>query len=616
MKRPTYLEELARLGDSYESAQRADVAQLVELQACMGKRPAIFAASGGSLAVAQLAAEVQSATRGALATAITPLALVSEAPARDASVVVISSRASHPDVSFCLAAARQRHSYPIVLVTHRDPALLKPNVTKYLSDTVHIESVVPDGFLATNSVLAMATLFVRAADPETALPALPWLKRPVPAIETDRALVLHGPGQRSAAVDLETRLSEIGLASVQVADYRNFAHGRHTGFARNLETTSIVSLAGPATQSLAEAVLSELPDGVRVHRVWTSREGFAGALDLLCASMRMVGETATVAGVDPARPRVPKFGRRLYHQSARRHIAVEEADAVGRKLAVAEIPVRSSLARDVSVSYATWRRELSATRFGGVVLDYDGTMCGTEDRFSGPLPAVRSEVIRLLAEGCLIGVATGRGFGLHQEFRGWVPQDLWPSVTMGLYNGAAVIGLGDPVPTADRPACSELERLSHVLRESEFATGVKIDDRALQVSVQPVTGAGFSIASVLRWVQEGLARTGVDGLKVVQSGHSVDVVAATTTKVAVVEALEHRGGKPVLAIGDRGEVGGNDFEMLAARRWSLTVDRCSGDPTRCWNLSRSGRRGPEALAAYLRGLGKTSSGWRLRLPRP
>ncbi len=581
----------------------------------MGSRPAIFVASGGSLAVAQLAAEVQSTARGGLATAVTPLALVSEAPVRDASVVVISSRASHPDVSFCLAAARQRHSHPIVLVTHRDPAWLKPDVTKHLSDTVHIEPVVPDGFLATNSVLAMATLFVRAADPATALPTLPWLKLPAPAIETDRALVLHGPGQRPAAIDLETRFSEIGLASVQVTDYRNFAHGRHTGFARNLETTSVVSFAGPATESLAEAVLKELPGGVRVHRIWTSREGFAGALDLLCASMRTVGETATAAGVDPARPQVPTFGRRLYRQSARRHIAVEEADAVDRKIVAAEIPARSSLAGDVSLSYAAWRRDISATRFGGVVLDYDGTMCGTEDRFDGPLPEVRSEVLRLLGEGCLLGVATGRGVGLLEEFRGLVPQDLWPSVTMGLYNGAVVIGLGDPAPITDRPALTELDQLSHVLHESEFATSVKIEKRVWQVSVWPVTGTGLGIASVLRWVREVLARAGVNDLKVVQSGHSVDVVAATTSKVTVVERLENCGGKPVLAIGDRGEVGGNDFEMLAARRWSLTVDRCSGDATRCWNLSRSGRRGPEALVTYLRALSKTSSGWRFRPPR-
>ena len=30
-----------------------------------------------------------------------------------------------------------------------------------------------------------------------------------------------------------------------------------------------------------------------------------------------------------------------------------------------------------------------------------------------------------------------------------------------------------------------------------------------------------------------------------------------------------------MAIGNQGHVGGNDFELLAATRWSLSVDRCS-----------------------------------------
>ena len=38
----------------------------------------------------------------------------------------------------------------------------------------------------------------------------------------------------------------------------------------------------------------------------------------------------------------------------------------------------------------------------------------------------------------------------------------------------------------------------------------------------------------------------------------------------------------VLAIGDQGDLGGNDFELLASSRWTLSVDRCSADPARCW----------------------------------
>ena len=58
-------------------------------------------------------------------------------------------------------------------------------------------------------------------------------------------------------------------------------------------------------------------------------------------------------------------------------------------------------------------------------------------------------------------------------------------------------------------------------------------------------------------------------------------------------------GLDVLAIGDQGHLGGNDFELLAATELSLSVDTCSPDPTRCWNLDLSGQRGPDVLVRYL-----------------
>jgi len=61
-------------------------------------------------------------------------------------------------------------------------------------------------------------------------------------------------------------------------------------------------------------------------------------------------------------------------------------------------------------------------------------------------------------------------------------------------------------------------------------------------------------------------------------------------------------------LGDQGHVGGNDFELLAATRWSLSIDRCSSDPTRSWNLVQSGQKGPAALILYLRALQRRRRG--------
>jgi hypothetical protein len=79
-----------------------------------------------------------------------------------------------------------------------------------------------------------------------------------------------------------------------------------------------------------------------------------------------------------------------------------------------------------------------------------------------------------------------------------------------------------------------------------------------------------------------------------------------------VEHVRERADGAVMAIGDQGHLGGNDFELLAATPWSLSVDRCSADPTRCWNLDSTGRRGPDVLLRYLRALKRQRQGIRFR----
>lgn len=608
-KLASYSEELQRLPESYALALRADLGDFVELQTSLADRPAIFVASGGGLAVAQVAAEAQARAYGALAVATTPLAMVGEATVRDASVVVISSRAAHADIAFCLSQARERHNYPIALVTHRDPSELSRSVTRHLSEAIHVPTLVRDGFLATNSTLALATMFLRAASPEDTMPGLPWLTKPVMPLSTDRVIVLFGPGQRAAAMDLEIRLAEVGLASVQLADYRNFAHGRHTGFARNQLHTQIISLADLATRDLARAVLNLLPSEARVYKVWSDISSPTSGLDLLCASMRLVGATAEIARINPARPSVPSFGRKLYHQSARRHISLRKPTFVDRKIAAAKLTLSESTVQSYTEAYSEWRNVMNSTSFGGVVLDYDGTLCETDKRYSSPRVDIQDAVRHLLSHNCRIGIATGRGISLHNDLRTWIPQSDWHLVTLGLYNGGLMIKLDETMKKHEVDACFDLHALAKKLLDEPLGACVKIEERKWQLSLRPITGARFGVAAIARWVNDCLARQLEHNLKVLRSGHSVDVVPRVTSKASVTEQVEHLSGMPAMAIGDRGDPGGNDFELLASRPWTLSVDRCSGDPTRCWNVAPNDTRGPDAVLSYLRRYKRRTSGW-------
>lgn len=613
--KPTYNEELDRLEATYRQSLTLDVAALADLHAATAGQPTLFVASGGGLASAQIAADRHTATHGELSVALTPLALVGEATVRRAGVVVISARAAHPDVGFALRAARLRHNYPVSLVTHRSPDELDPSVLRRLSSIVHVPTLGRDGFLATNSVLSLSTLFTRSSDLAVDLPkTLPWLQRELDPITTSQCIVLYGPGQRPAAIDLETRLSELGLASVQVADYRNFAHGRHTGYSRNLTDTTVISFASSATVHLARATTALLPTDAKVIELHSDAPGPAAPLDLLVASMRLVGATAKVLGVDAARPKVPAFGRKLYHLGAQRYLELEAQGPVQRKIAALRIPASAGLVSQFDDALEQWARTLSETTYTAIAVDYDGTVCTTSERFELPADDVQEQVLRLLAGGMHIGFASGRGRSLHTDLRRWVPERLWANITLGLYNGSVLIdGLHHPVPDHN-VVSAELKELIERLRGEPLAALMKIEARAGQVSIEPVTGAGVGVESAASWIAECIARSPALRLKSVRSGHSVDVVDVDTSKVCVLERLESKARGEVLAIGDRGDVGGNDFELLAARPWSLSVDRCSGDQTRCWNIAPVGAVGPEALVHYLKRIQPRRGGWRFRAP--
>ena len=115
-----------------------------------------------------------------------------------------------------------------------------------------------------------------------------------------------------------------------------------------------------------------------------------------------------------------------------------------------------------------------------------------------------------------------------------------------------------------------------------------------------LTAKGHTVADHLySRAVELLARAGLDEVNVVRSGHSIDILSPSVSKLNVAHALRKMfGDVTILSIGDRGGLNGNDQELLAAP-FSLGVDKVNSDPCTCWNLGSRGQRGPEILAEYL-----------------
>jgi hypothetical protein len=92
-----------------------------------------------------------------------------------------------------------------------------------------------------------------------------------------------------------------------------------------------------------------------------------------------------------------------------------------------------------------------------------------------------------------------------------------------------------------------------------------------------------------------------------ESGHAVDVIPRTVSKLHVVEELAKRANGEILRIGDQGRLHGNDFSFLS-HPYALSVERVSAPLDRCWNVAPPGYRGTEALLVYLSTLRKAVNG--------
>jgi hypothetical protein len=324
--------------------------------------------------------------------------------------------------------------------------------------------------------------------------------------------------------------------------------------------------------------------------------------------MRLVGELAASAKVDASYPKVPQFGRRLYHLASRRQLDFAVPGPVERKLLAIGRPTDRHLAPRYGAALKRWLKALADEVIGGIVLDYDGTVCETRKRYEVPEESVQKALVDLLDHSVLLGFASGRGDSLIEDLRAWIPRRLWDQVEVGTYNGAQISRLSHDLEIAGEPHPS-IQELRTRLESHPLRRDLRPAERAMQVSFRAEAIPPSTIAAMLGDV---IGRSPPLPLRIVKSGHSVDVIVASRSKRGVIDAVASRTSRSVLAIGDQGQLGGNDFDLLAATQWSLSVDRCSSDPTRCWNLLQARLVGSTGLLAYLRAIRLTKSGAHFR----
>jgi fructoselysine-6-P-deglycase FrlB-like protein len=603
-----YQRELAALSATYDEANAWNVEPLVRLLGTLATQGLRVVGSGGSYSLAAFCARLHTHTTGQPAFAVTPLDVVQTPFVHGMGLLCLTASGRNKDIRAAFEAAALAETKPTAALCLAEGSPIKVlnelyTFTEVIEAPLDIEA---DGFLAVNSLLAVCILLARAyriaVQKRDLLPNdFESLMAHVDAgtdfnanvrrvLERKTISVLYSPTLASAATDLESRCVEGALGNLHAADWRNFGHGRHHWFAKRPGETGIIALVGDSDISLARRTLETIPSEIPRVALTFSGDADIQAIGALTMALRIAGAAGDVIGIDPGRPGVPEFGRKLFGLGPRLTRPSASEVAIQRKIRVA--PEIEDLFRS---RYPHVIEEITSARACGVVLDYDGTLCDRRRRFDPLDDDIANGLNALAATGTVIGIATGRGQSAGAVLQSIFPRDVWPRVLVGYYNGAVIASLDVALDAGTERAgiAAEVgERLQAWFPQA------KVDVRNYQVSAD-----GFrhgQLATIAHTAARLLAAEKLPSY-VVCSSHSIDVLLTPCRKSSVVDAVRAAAGDSdgrVIRIGDRGMWPGNDFDLLSDRL-GLSVDEVSRDPDVCWNLSPPGLVGPQATRHFL-----------------
>lgn len=631
-----YSQELDAFSATYAWVGQQDIKNFSHFLARWGGDHVAVVGSGGSYSAARIATLFRELAHHAVTTAHTPLEFISLVARLSPRVLFLSAEGKNKDILAGLAAAMEADLAACAMTLTRANPLIEVAKARGTPRVFSFEmNWAKDGYLATNSLLAMVLLLYRIyfGDEDFARNLEPFfvegrLRERRVALQEFRGtikpgarmlLVLHSAEAASFAVDLGLRLVESALMPVQVADLRQFAHGQHLQLASPAAAPLVLIAYSKTEHVLARATADQFP--THVVPTFLEVEG-ATAQDIAIAGLVDAMFLAEAISVDVphdiGNPDVPRFGRAI-HQLDPYSLGGRKAEAtpfLGRAARRKQQAGRSSSARAttrIQQAASSYLKKITSASIKAVVCDFDGTLCRAEDRFD-PMGSTLATLLSTLMHGGLkVAIASGRGGSLRDSVAPSLDADLLSDITVGYYSGAVITTLDQVIssPSAS-PGFDELANWLEGTAYVGLCDAQCSSARLGQFTIR-VNGPSQS-AKLLAAVRGWLHRTGRGSWRAYGSGHSVDVLDGQTSKRLVVEHVARTFGfdplTEVLRIGDCGHEDGNDYELLS-EGLSLSCDSVSSDLNACWNFGPKGNNQAETTIAYLRSLIPSAGAFRL-----
>ncbi len=302
----------------------------------------MFIASGGTYSAAAFA-ELLSIERGLMSKALTPM-IYSGSRYHEiaANTLLLSASGNNMDIRRAYKICHESGRQGLTALVLSEKGGLQEDMRKTDSRLLSYKQPTGnDGFLSTTTVLAFYLLLYKAygysdidklqeaiadADMDNINAFVQSLKS-VPFDELtdhevflhklegiDSFFVLYGAKSYPVALDIESKFSEGALGNTQLADFRNFAHGRFNWFTQRPGQTGLICLQHPDDVEMSEELLGMLPMHVPTLRLRTKHASLLGSIDLLIKEHYLCSAIGEKWGLDISRPVVPEYGRILHRK--------------------------------------------------------------------------------------------------------------------------------------------------------------------------------------------------------------------------------------------------------------------------------------------------------------
>lgn len=627
-----YESELEHLSGTYDWAKKYPIKELCRSILNSASTPLVSIGSGGSYTSAQFMADLHRHYTGQVSCALTPLEFyVNSSVSNSQTVWLFSAGGRNVDIQNTFRVAVEAEPLYLNLVCTKKSTLLSEKAAQYNIEGIHSFDLPTgkDGYLATNSLFATCLVIARAysevfngkdclPDDYTKLliksslhdKGLTELKNKVINLsKKSYTLVLYGPSAKIGAVDLESKFIESAIGNIGIADYRSFAHGRHNWLNRYGERTGIIAFTDPNEKNLANATINLLPALIPIVQIPLQKEFEIAQLVSLIIAMYTVAWVGKRRKIDPGKPHIPEYGRKLYRLKSgfKDLIHSPNLDDVHYQYIQRKI---GKTTRNDSIQVKQYQQglnnfliKLTSTEIKSVVFDYDGTLVETKDRLQPPNLNICRILNSFLKAGIPVGIATGRGNSVKDSLREIFNESLWEYVYTGYHNCSEIGKLSDEnVPKKNLKTSSVLTKLIKLLNcDKIIQANHKIRPHGKHLSIRPVDthlDAGINLWS---YVNDVVNINNLKGLRILKSGHSIDVITTDTNKLSLVQYIVNDSGineDSILKVGDSGKWPGNDYALLSSGL-SLSVSSVSSDSNSCWNITPPAYKNSKGTMYYL-----------------